>query len=101
MINQRKVSTHTLASYRDTFRLLLKFAAVRGSKRPACLQLADLAAPTVMEFLDSLETQRHCAISNRNQGIDLFCSPKRPIRRFATHRGGGRGNDGRDTRRIG
>jgi hypothetical protein len=55
MINQRKVSTHTLASHRDTCRLLLKFAAVRGSKPPACLQLADLAAPTVMEFWTALK----------------------------------------------
>jgi len=69
LINQRKVSTHTIASYRDTFRLLLKFAAGRSRKRPADLQLADLAAPTVMEFLDSLEAQRHCAISSRNQRL--------------------------------
>jgi len=69
LMNQRKVSTHTLASYRDTFRLLLKFAAERGHKRPADLLLADLAAPTIMEFLDNLEAQRHCAISSRNQRL--------------------------------
>ena len=69
LMNQRKVSTHTLASYRDTFRLLLKFAAGRVRKRPADLLLADLAAPTIMEFLDSLEAQRRCAISSRNQRL--------------------------------
>lgn len=69
LMAQRKVSSHTLVSYRDTFRLLLKFAAERSNKRPAGLQLVDLAAPTIMVFLDRLEAERHCAISSRNQRL--------------------------------
>ena len=38
LLTQRKVSAHTIASYRDTFRLLLRFAQKRLRKpRPVCL----------------------------------------------------------------
>jgi site-specific recombinase XerC len=41
-MTQRKVSPHTIASYRDTFRLLLQFAQKRLSKAPSQLGLNDL-----------------------------------------------------------
>ena len=34
LMAQRKVSPHTIASYRDTFRLLLQFAQMRLRKAP-------------------------------------------------------------------
>src|SRR3546814_9820384 len=48
-------SPHTAASYRDTFRLLLRFAQRRLGKPPSHLDLADLDAPFIIAFLDDLE----------------------------------------------
>lgn len=42
LMAQRQVSPHTIRSYRDTFRLLLQFAAKRLHKLPSALALADL-----------------------------------------------------------
>jgi len=66
LVRQRRASPHTLAAYRDTFRLLLRFADARRGKAPAALLLADLDAALVGEFLDHLETSRHNAVRTRN-----------------------------------
>src|SRR5690606_9514795 len=58
LIQQRDVSPHTVASYRDTFRLLLRFAHRELRKAPSSLTLADLNAPFVIAFLDDLERER-------------------------------------------
>ena len=66
LIQQRRVSPHTVASYRDTFRLLLRFAVQRIGKTVAALCLADLDAPLVLAFLDHLEADRHSSVRSRN-----------------------------------
>lgn len=58
LMRQRQASPHTIASYRDTFRLLLGFAQQRLKKTPSALSLDDLDAPFVGAFLDHLETER-------------------------------------------
>jgi site-specific recombinase XerD len=63
---QRHLSPHTVASYRDTFRLLLEFMEQRTKHRPAQQQLTDWQAPALLAFLDHLEHQRHCQSSSRN-----------------------------------
>lgn len=63
---QRRVSSHTVASYRDCFRLLLCFTQARTAKAPATLQLADLDAELIGAFLDHLERDRHNAVQTRN-----------------------------------
>ncbi len=45
LIRQRGASAHTIAAYRDTWRLLLTYAADRAGRAPALLDLADLDAP--------------------------------------------------------
>jgi integrase/recombinase XerD len=55
LIAQRKVSPHTINSYRDTFCLLLKFAEKRLRCPPSKLTLEKLAAPFLAAFLDDLE----------------------------------------------
>ena len=50
LMMQRKVSPHTIASYRDTFRLLLQFAQKRLHKAPSQLGLDDLDASLVGRF---------------------------------------------------
>jgi integrase/recombinase XerD len=55
LLRQRRASPHTVAGYRDTFRLLLRFAKQRLGKAPSKLSLTDLDAPFVGDFLDHLE----------------------------------------------
>ena len=58
LIQQRRVSAHTVDSYRDTMRLLLSFLHVRLGRPPELLQLQDLTAPNISEFLDYCEAER-------------------------------------------
>jgi len=48
---QRQASPHTVAAYRDTFKLLLGFLAQRTSRSPAALSITDLDAPAIGAFL--------------------------------------------------
>jgi site-specific recombinase XerD len=66
LMAQRQASPHTIASYRDTFRLLLNFAQQQYGKSPSSLNLTDLDAPLISKFLDALEKQRGTSISSRN-----------------------------------
>lgn len=66
LISQRCASQHTLASYRDTFRLLLHFAQNKLAKLPSALTLEDLDAPFIGSFLDHLEKTRHNGARSRN-----------------------------------
>ena len=66
LIAQRRVSPHTIASYRDTFRLLLQFSRKRLRKPPSQLTLADLNAPLLGKFLDDLEAGRANGARSRN-----------------------------------
>lgn len=63
---QLHASSHTIAAYRDTFRLLLTFAKDDARKSPAHLTLADLDAPFVVRFLAHLERKRGNSIATRN-----------------------------------
>jgi len=66
LITQRDSSPHTIASYRDTFRLLLGFAAEQTGKQPFELDIDDLDAPLIGSFLNHLEQQRHNSPRTRN-----------------------------------
>jgi len=66
LLVQRRVSPHTLASYRDTFRLILAFAAQRLGRAPAQLNLRDLDAELIGAFLAQLESQRANSVRTRN-----------------------------------
>lgn len=63
---QQAASPNTIAAYRDTFRLLLRFAHVRLGKLPSDLLLAEIDAPLVSAFLDHLEHQRGNGARTRN-----------------------------------
>jgi site-specific recombinase XerD len=69
LIGQRGASPHTIAAYRDTFRLMLAFAAERTGKNPCQLDIADLDAPLVAAFLDHLERQRGNSPRTRNNRL--------------------------------
>jgi site-specific recombinase XerD len=63
---QRQASPHTIASYRDTFRLLLEFAQKRLHKEPSKVAFADLDPPLIGAFLDALEKSRGNSARSRN-----------------------------------
>ena len=66
LMQQRCASAHTIASYRDTFRLLLRFAQQRLRKAPSQLALNDVDAPLVLAFLDAMEQARGVGARTRN-----------------------------------
>ena len=69
LIGQRGASANTIAGYRDTFRLLLGFAADRTGKKPSGLDIGDLDAPLIGAFLDHLEHERGNQIRTRNNRL--------------------------------
>lgn len=69
LVAQRDASPQTIATYRDTFRLFLGFAAKEGNKKPCELDFADLDAPLVGAFLSSLENDRRNSIRTRNNRL--------------------------------
>jgi len=69
LINQRNASGCTVAAYRDTFRLLLKYLEQHRKKHPVDVTLADLDAPVILAFLDHLETTRKNSIRTRNSRL--------------------------------
>ena len=69
LIGQRQASPHTVASYRDAFRLLLAFVQRREGKPPSRLALEDLDAVVIGAFLDHLEADRHNSVRTRNNRL--------------------------------
>lgn len=66
LLNQQNVSPHTVASYRDTFRLLFAFLLKERHMRPTELTLSEIDAPTVLKFLAHLESARGNSVRTRN-----------------------------------
>lgn len=66
LIQERRVSPHTISSYRDAFRLFLKFTQQRLHKTPSALVFEEIDAPLIVAFLDQLEKQRGLSIRSRN-----------------------------------
>jgi integrase/recombinase XerD len=66
LLSQRQASPHTIAGYRDCFRLLLQFAKERLGKMPSQLRIEDLDAPFIGLFLDHLESTRNNSARTRN-----------------------------------
>lgn len=63
---QLRASPNTIASYRDTFKLLLRFAKQRLGKEPSDLLVTDLDSSLIGSFLDHLETERKNIVRTRN-----------------------------------
>jgi integrase/recombinase XerD len=66
LIGQLSASPHTVASYRDTFRLLLSFAAERFHRSPSDLNMNQLDETFVTSFLDHLQDKRGSSVRTRN-----------------------------------
>ena len=74
LIRQRHASPHTIACYRDTFRLLLKFVKVKTGKAPSKVRLEDLNAPLIGAFLAHLESERSSSVRTRNARLTAIHS---------------------------
>ena len=66
MVQQRALSPCTVASYRDTFVLLLRFAEAHAGKPPNSMRMTDITAKFLVSFLDHLEGARHNSARSRN-----------------------------------
>ena len=74
LATQLHASPNTVASYRDTFRLLLKYAADRLGRAPTALQIADIDADLVGDFLTFVETRRGNGARSRNTRLSAIRS---------------------------
>ena len=92
MVQQRNASVHTVRSYRDTWRLFLRFVAHRRRRTVAQLGLADLTASEVSAFLNHTEQERGDTIGTRNCRLSAlrsffgFVAGPRANRDRAVHR---------------
>lgn len=66
LCTQMEASPNTIAGYRDTFRLLLRFASERTRREPTRLTIDDLNADTVGDFLVHIESERRNSARSRN-----------------------------------
>jgi integrase/recombinase XerD len=76
LYSQKRASPRTVQSYRDTFRLLLRFLRETTGKEPTDLVMPDIDAPTVLRFLDYVEGERRNKAQSRNvrlAAIRSFC----------------------------
>jgi site-specific recombinase XerD len=80
-MQQKKVSPHTLCSYRDTFRLLLRFATKKIHAVPEQLTIEQIDAPFVTAFLNDLESSRRVSPRTRNLRLTAI----RSFFRFASY----------------
>ena len=74
LAHQRDASPHTIAAYRDSFRLLLTFLHQHTGKAPSRLQLEDLDAATITAFLSYLENERGNSVRTRNARLTAIHS---------------------------
>ena len=69
LIGQRAASPNTIAAYRLTFCLLLRFASQRTGKPPSELDIAQLDAPLIAAFLEHLQQERGNSAATRNNRL--------------------------------
>jgi site-specific recombinase XerD len=74
LMAHRNVSPQTIDSYRDAFRLLLKFAADKLKSQPISLDVRDLGSEMVLAFLDDLEGSRNNSARSRNARLSAVRS---------------------------
>jgi integrase/recombinase XerD len=72
LVRERNLARNTQCSYRDTLALLMPFVAGRVGKPIDQLDVVDVSAENVREFLQHLEQARHCSLSMRNQRLAVI-----------------------------
>ena len=74
LVGQLQASSHTVASYRDTFRLLLRYAADQLARAPTKLEVDDIDAELIGRFLSFVETARANSARSRNTRLSAIRS---------------------------
>lgn len=74
LVRQRQASSHTLASYRDTMKLLVRFAAEQQKVQPAKLEVSDLDSALISAFLDHREHECGNSVRTRNTRLTAIRS---------------------------
>lgn len=69
LVRQRQASPATVASYRDSLRLLISFVTQESGKAPSALDFDDLDAEAITAFLTHLEDHRHNTARTRNNRL--------------------------------
>jgi len=69
LVGERNLAPNTQRSYRDTLRLLIPFASDILNKQIHRLEVEDISADLIRQFLQKLEEKRGCAIGTRNQRL--------------------------------
>ena len=72
LVQQRHASPHTIAAYRDAWRLLIRFAVADLTIAPSKLKLSDLDAPLIGRFLEHLERNRANTARTRNARLSAI-----------------------------
>lgn len=72
LLGQLGASAHTVAAYRDSFRLLLRFAADSLGRTPSELRIEELDASFIGRFLDHLEAVRGNSARTRNNRLSAL-----------------------------
>jgi len=71
---QRNLSTNTIASYRDAFKLFLVFCETDRKMKADKIRISDLTPELLTEYLAWIERVRHCGVGTRNQRLAAFKS---------------------------
>ncbi len=66
---QRDLSPNTIKAYRDVFVLLLRYCRDEKGFVIERLELQDINAALICDFLDYLQSQRHCSVRTVNQRL--------------------------------
>ncbi|HED14083.1 MAG TPA: integrase [Gammaproteobacteria bacterium] len=74
LMQQKNASEQTIAAYRDTFHLFLTFLKKRLRREPSAVEIEQLNASLIFEFLDHLENERGNSIRTRNHRLAVIRS---------------------------
>lgn len=72
--SQKNVSNNTIQSYRDTFKLLIKYCQEIKNIQAERITLDFISSKQLIGFLEWLEKDRKCSISSRNQRLSAIHS---------------------------
>lgn len=70
----RSLSANTIASYRDTWRLLIKHICATTATSPENIRLKDIEWTVITRFLDYLATERANSAATRNARLTAICA---------------------------
>jgi site-specific recombinase XerD len=69
LVNERNLAPNTQRSYRDTFCLLIPFAAEQLQRKVDKIKVTEISAALVRKFLTYLKEVRHCGTNTHNQRL--------------------------------